>query len=486
MKETWQHLKMVFKVGNEYKYAFILEIVLTFIQIIIGIILPLYLAKQIVLFASNELHQLVLASLAVLGISIINEINNCLIARVCTVFRRGTSKNIQIKLGQEILKVCQKEMEHHGTGTFIERLNQDTDKMSEIFTKGVGYLSGVSMNIGIFIAVFLMNKIVFCFYITVAIILTLFHLLRTHKIGIEEMKLRKQKDKVSSFVGELVRGEKDIKMLSAKQSFMNKLTEEITEKNNCYHSVRKVGIIYNTSIAILIQLFSFLLVLLLIALIKRNSIDAALAVALFTYRTNIMTNFMEKIALLLDECKSFNISCNSVFSIIENKEFAKEKFGKKHLDHIEGNFEFQNVSFSYDQDHPVLKNMSFKVNSGETVAFVGKSGSGKSTVFNLLGKLYDSTDGKITLDGFDINLLDEESIRNNITIISQNPYIFNMSIRDNFRLVKEDITEEEIINALEKACLIDFINQTSKGLDTIIGEGGTNLSGGQKQRLAIA
>ena len=130
--------------------------------------------------------------------------------------------------------------------------------------------------------------------------------------------------------------------------------------------------------------------------------------------------------------------------------------------------------------------MSFKINSGETVAFVGKSGTGKTTIFNLLGKLYDVNEGSIFIDNVDINTLDEDSIRGNITIISQNPYIFNMSIRDNFKLVKENINDNEIIEALKLSCLYDFVKDLPKGLDTIIGEGGTNLSGGQRQRLAIA
>jgi ABC-type multidrug transport system fused ATPase/permease subunit len=100
--------------------------------------------------------------------------------------------------------------------------------------------------------------------------------------------------------------------------------------------------------------------------------------------------------------------------------------------------------------------------------------------------MYDNYTGKITIDGIDIRELDKDSIRGNITIISQDPYIFNMSIRDNLKLVKSDITEEEMINACKIACLDDYINELPDKYDSLIGEGGINLSGGQKQRLAIA
>lgn len=188
---------------------------------------------------------------------------------------------------------------------------------------------------------------------------------------------------------------------------------------------------------------------------------------------------------LLEKSKDFNLSSSRIFAIIDNKEFKKEKFGKKHLEKVEGNFEFKNVSFGYTKEN-VLKDISFKVNANETVAFVGKSGTGKTTIFNLLCKMYDVDSGTITIDGIDIKKLDKDTIRGNITIISQNPYIFNMSIKDNLRLVKEDATDEEIKEACRMACLEEFIMELPNKYNTIVGEGGVTLSGGQRQRLAIA
>ena len=168
-------------------------------------------------------------------------------------------------------------------------------------------------------------------------------------------------------------------------------------------------------------------------------------------------------------------------------QFSKEKFGSMHLDKVNGDFCFSHVNFHYDSNNKkVLDDLSFEVHANETVAFVGKSGAGKSTIFNLLCKMYDVDSGSITIDGVDISLLDRESIRGNITIISQSPYIFHLSIRDNLRLVQPDMTEEEMIDACKLACIHEFIMSLPEGYDTVIGEGGVNLSGGQRQRLAIA
>ena len=201
---------------------------------------------------------------------------------------------------------------------------------------------------------------------------------------------------------------------------------------------------------------------------------------------NRVVSIVNYFSILLEKLKSFNLSSVRIFNIIDSDEFKKEKFGTIHLDNVKGNFEFKNVKFGYNEDNIILKDINFIVNSRETVGFVGKSGAGKSTIFSLLCKMYDVNDGVITIDGVNINELDKSSIRDNITIINQNPYIFNLSIRDNLKLVKEDLTDEEMFEACKLACLDEFINGLPDGYDTIIGEGGVNLSGGQRQRLAIA
>ena len=232
--------------------------------------------------------------------------------------------------------------------------------------------------------------------------------------------------------------------------------------------------------------FELGLILLLIYLVQNKTISIAIAIALFNYKSGIMTVIMEQISGFLDLAKDFNVSCDRVFSILEEGTFKKEKFGNKHLKKVSGNFEFKNVSFGYNEKNLVLDNISFKVNSGEMIGFVGRSGAGKTTIFNLLCKMYDVKSGEILIENENINKLDEDSIRGNITIISQNPYIFNLSIRDNLKLVKKDLTEEEMVEACKIACLDKFIETLPNKYDTILGESGVVLSGGQKQRLAIA
>lgn len=227
------------------------------------------------------------------------------------------------------------------------------------------------------------------------------------------------------------------------------------------------------------------LIVVIILLMTSNRLPVASAIILYNYSRSL-PNLAFDLGRLLECIKTFNLFSSRVFEIIEGKKSKKEKLGKKHLKKVHGDFEFKQVSFSYNQDHPVLKDLSFKIHANETVAFVGKSGAGKTTIFNLLCKMYQIDSGEITIDNVNIEELDKDSIRGNITIISQNPYIFNMAIRENLKLVKSDMTEKEMVRACKMACLEEFIESLPDKYDTLIGEDGVNLSGGQKQRIAIA
>ena len=488
MKETVSNIKRVYQYGKEYKKNLIGMIIAVISSTVIGIVVPLLTAKQIVYFTSSLWQQLISVSLVIFGL----QAYICFAAmffarRNSNYFQRNTMKKLQIKLGQETLKISQRDMDSNSSGVFTQRIINDTEKMAGfIGWGGLEYVRHILANIGALFATLIINRQVFLYYLIVSIVLTFLYHKKTKLKGQKDVMFRNQTEKVSGLVGELVRGVRDIKMLNSKQSFMVKLDENITLQNKRRLEMAKVNMIYTYIIDTLKTVFELGLVVLLVYLVRNNTISIAIAIALFNYKSGIMKLVMEHVSAFLDEAKDFNISCNRVFSIIDNDIFEKEKFGNKHLEKINGNFEFKNVTFSYDEKKKILDNLSFKIQSGEMIGFVGKSGAGKTTIFNLLCKMYDVQSGEILIDNTNIKELDEDSIRGNITIISQNPYIFNLSIRDNLKLVKENLTDEEMVEACKLACLDEFIEKLPDKYDTIVGEAGVILSGGQKQRLAIA
>ena len=486
MKETFRNIKTIYKFGKEYRKALVYETIGSLLGIAIGIALPILTAQLIVHVTNNSWHQLLIMALVVFGVQLIEALKTVLIRKNTQIFFIGVSEKLQRLISREILKISQTDIDNNSTGLFVQRMTSDADELSTMFTIGFGRCVGIITSLGTFISVFIINKTVFFFYLVAASILTFFHLIKSSKFKVKDKERRKAMEKVNGLTTELIRGIRDIKMLNAKDSFIKVLNNNIKYKNDKMVEMRNVDINYNLVIDSLTALFELLLILLFIYLISNDMLTVAMALALFSYRDRLMSNFMEKVSLLLEEVNNFNLSYERVFSLLDSEEFKKEKFGNNSLDKIKGDFEFKNVCFSYNEGVQVLNDLSFKVKANSTVGFVGSSGSGKTTIFSLLCKMYDINSGEILIDNKNINDLDENSIRGNITIIGQSPYVFNMSIIDNMKLVKEDVTLDEVKEACKLACLDDYIDSLPDKYDTVIGEGGVTLSGGQKQRLAIA
>ena len=208
----------------------------------------------------------------------------------------------------------------------------------------------------------------------------------------------------------------------------------------------------------------------------------------------MLESYIWRIDEVVESISDFGVSYNKVTvslkridEIIHNKLYDDEKYGEIVLKDVKGNIEFKNVTFKYREDEEnTLNNFNLSIKPHQKVAVVGRSGNGKSTLFNLLLRYFDTSKGKILIDGKDIKDLTEESLRNTISIIRQAPFLFNLSILDNFKYVKEDVTLDEVREVCKRAYIDDYIMSLPNQYDTIIGEGGINLSGGQKQRIAIA
>lgn len=485
MTTFFSNLKKAWIYGKTQKKFIIGYIIFNIIFVFINLFVPILSAKAIVELTSNKLKQVIYIGLIILVVELLRNFANYITGYFRQQIYRETYSKLETTLGAEILKIENQNLDEKGSGLFIQRLTNDASKIADIFVVLNIYLTHILTDIGIFLAIFIINKIIFVYLVIMVCVIFIAEEKRTIVVTKEDKIYRKKNEKVSGFIGELVRGARDIKMLNAETSFIKELDTKIVDLNMQRYKTDDKNRKYILLSATITDLFSTGNILLSVFLITQQMLTIPNALVINNY-LNRLTSIIYFVSQLMEKIKDFNLSSERVFSIMESKEFPKEEFGKKHLGKAHGDFEFKNVTFTYKNGHKVIDNMNFKIKANSTVAFVGKSGSGKTTVFNLLCKMYNIESGTITIDGIDINDLDKDSIRGNITIISQNPYIFNMSIRDNLRLVKENLTDEEMKKACKTACLEEFIKSLPDGYDTIIGEGGINLSGGERQRLAIA
>ena len=484
-KETWYYLKKTYpyaKKDKKYLFFFFLGcIVLCAIQIVA----PIFTARQIIELTNEAWQQLFWVTLAILGIEVlrnfVRKVNNFFINR----FFYSVRKNIQLEVARETLKLTTETLNTHSSGVFIERISNDTSVIAEIFMNIIDYVTYIISAIGVLVSISFLNMTLFLLYVGFLIILFVTKAY-AQKVLKKKRRLEREKSEVASgFVSEMVRGAKDIKILNAETSFLSKANDIVNDLNQAsydYTKTRRNFVFWNGNIR---DLLDFFIILCGIYFLMSGQLEVATMIVIFNYRNNILaiSDFLEG---FLELIQRYTLAAERIFEVIDSPKFPKEVFGSKQVKKLEGHIKFQNVSFQYDDSQEVLNDVSFEIKPNETVSFVGKSGAGKSTIFNLIAGLYHVNQGSIYLDGIPVEELSKESLRGNLSIISQNPYIFNMSIRENLTIIKHDLTEEEMVLACKRARLHDFIMTLKDGYDTIVGESGVTLSGGQRQRLAIA
>ncbi|MGX9133979.1 ABC transporter ATP-binding protein [Rummeliibacillus sp. JY-2-4R] len=206
----------------------------------------------------------------------------------------------------------------------------------------------------------------------------------------------------------------------------------------------------------------------------------------FVLFTNVLIKPIDKISALLEMYPKGMAGFKRFQDMLHEEPDVADRPDAVSIKQLKGNIEFHEVDFSYDGKHPILQNIDLSIEAGETVALVGPSGAGKTSLTSLIPRFYDVTGGGITIDGLDIRKMTQRSLRENIGIVQQDVFLFTGTVRENIAYGKLDATMEEIVEAARKAHLLDLIEGLPQGFETEIGERGVKLSGGQKQRLAIA
>ena len=490
MKETLKNLKSVYRFGKKYKKNFLFFTIATCFGVLFNIIVPILTAQQIVYLTNNQFYQLILSTLLIFAILFLNTIKLVVIQKNTAKYFRGVSKNIQNQLGSEMLKIEQKEIDNSSSGALIKRLTDDVSQMSHVFTIGEGYLTAILSKIGIFITIFIINKIIFLYYVCCSAILIWIDLNGLKKYTKKNIEYKECEDEVSSLTGELVRGIKDIKMLNSEKSFMQIFNQKIDGMSNKLYQVRDITIHYDAIINTLNDFFVIGLIFLLIFLIQNNHMETAIAVVLFTYRSEVLENIIDSISNLLTLVKNFNLSCSRVFEIIDNQKYEKEKFGNQHINKINGNFEFKNVSFKYPgSDNYAVNDVNMKFEIGKRLAVVGMNGSGKTTFIKLLCRLYDPTEGEILLNGIDIRKYNYREYMDIFAVVFQDFKLLSLKLGEN---VASNIVydKDKVVDCLNKAGFAERLAYLPDGLETYLykdyQQSGIEVSGGEAQKIAIA
>lgn len=280
-------------------------------------------------------------------------------------------------------------------------------------------------------------------------------------------------------------GVKEIQVFNCLDSERDRFSAKLGQFTGVTMDAFKKSSVVHPFIAFLNQLGTVLVIGIGGLMAADGEIDPGEVVAFLLYLSSLYAP-INNLARLNEELQDSIAAAERIFEYLAVESDVREKDGATVLGKCEGNIEFKNVSFDYNDQTHVLKNFSLKINKGETVALVGSTGVGKTTIASLVARFYDPTEGVITLDGHDLKDVTLASLHDNISMVLQDVFLFHGTVEENILYGAPGATHEDVIRAAKEARADDFINELEHGYDTIVGERGVRLSGGQKQRIAIA
>lgn len=469
-----------------YAFASILSCVLV---AAVSTLFPIYTEKTLTAFANENGKALLVSAAILLAFELASSlIHMALWGTTADKLRARITRDIRYSTIDSIMKLKTKNFDIYGSGKLIQIVSSDTAALSSLYTNMVDILMAFLSKMAIYIYIFTANYILgFYCILEFAVVAWVYHFrIRTRMK--DQKKLKSENDKNISFINETIRGVRDIKNFNIHDSMLEKAQDSLQalEKTDRKYGQKQYQLFRVTVITR--NIMAFLYIPLALLLIHYNLTTYAIAFTIFVFR-NDATSVIDWLIKTWEDVKDGGFYAERIFNVINGYNEGFEEFPEKdNFKKLPKNpdIKIHDLSFSYNQTEPVLKNLNLEISQGSKIAIVGESGSGKSTLLKLLNKTYDVEENKIFIGGIDICDFSKSTLRDTITIVSQDPYIFNFSIMENLKIISPGASRNKIEKACKKAQIHDFIMSLPEGYDTKLGEGGTRLSGGQKQRLAIA
>lgn len=516
-----QNKQKKLNIGNylaRYKGWIFVYILLTAVASVCDIFRVILMANAIETITIPNFQKAIYLMLGVVGISIFQRICWYFINLIYFKYSNRIMSDLNLDLAKQAFKLNSKTYNDHDTGTFVQRIVEDPAQIVDNLSSLVDMIMEIVTASIMLIYIMTLNLWIALVLIGLAVIAGIIEFKRVKIRRKNKWVVRRKNDKVHSLTTEIVHSEKDIKSLGL-EGKLSEVSKSYYEDYRNHRYKLDVTDMNFWSIRNFIIAIGILCTLVFgIWLMDKGTLTLASFMIVYSNRDSLW-GVVFNAGNIANTFVTIKVCHKRMFSLFDEDEFVTEKFGDVTLENVVGEIEFKNVSYTFKEyeyeeikaddlldkkkrkehkarnyksakklvsENKIFDNLSFKIQPNTTVAFVGKSGSGKSTILNLMSKMYEADEGQVLIDGVDIKLLSKETLRDTISLVNQFPYIFDMTIKENLLLAKGDATDDEIHEAIKKASLDEFVDSLPKGIDTRVGESGIKLSGGQKQRLAIA
>ena len=472
--------------SKSYKKLFFISLFLTLLLASLAIVRPLLISKALNDFVINQKSEQGLNSicLLILFFLIIEAFGQVVNLRLTNLLGQNIVRDLRTQVYSHILQLKNKYFDTTPVGTLVTRAVSDIESLSEVFTQGFIVIAGDLVMLIIFIsAMFYKNWMLAIIALSTLPLLLIATALFKRGVKKSFTQVRNAVAALNTFTQEHITGIRILQLFNREEVELNKFKEI-----NKTHRVANIKSIFYYSVFFpiveILSSFSIALIIWFVG-VKSNSYNINLGD--ITFFIMMINMFFRPIRMLADRLNTLQmgfVSAERVFKVLDTNEMISNH-GKLIFENVKQSIEFKKVSFSYIKDHFVLKDISFKINANETVALVGSTGAGKSTVINLLSRFYEFEEGQILIDGHQINNYTLETLRQNTGVILQDVYLFNDTILNNITLCNPNISFEQVMDATKKIGLQEYILSLPNGFNYQVTERGQSLSAGQRQLIAF-
>lgn len=487
-KNKLQTLKRLFSYLLNYKLIIILVLLLMEYCVAISLINPLIIEEAIDNYISvgnyKELYKiltitLLLNLLATLAI----KIRMYVMAKMCN----SILLTIRQELYTHIQKLGFKFFDSRPTGKILSRIIGDINSLKDVLSNCVTTL------IPDFITVVAVVVIMFAKNPKLAVAALITTPLMAISISYIQIKahprwqtFRKKSSNLNAFLHEDMSGMKIIHGFCGEKETEETFDQLVKEHKISFKNAIRMSDCFGSIIDLSWGLGCISLYFVGIVILKADNISVGTFIAFGTY-INMFWQPINNLSNFYNQITTNIAGAERIFEVLDTEPEIQEENGAKELPPIDGNVKFENATFAYDSDSEnVLENVNFEIKAGETIALVGATGAGKSTIINLISRFYDTNSGRVLIDGYDIKKVTIESLRQQMGIMTQENFIFSGTISENIKYGKLDATDQEVVEAAKAVNAHNFIMKLKNGYNTLLSEGGGGLSVGQKQLIALA
>lgn len=478
-------MKNILKYLSKQKGLAIGFLILMSFVAVLGLINPMLTANMVTALEERNLKLMECYAILAAEVSIAWALFRYLVRGVAVDLKAKIGKSLETDLCKIALNVKSCFLNGFESGELAQITKSNPSefwqKLLDMVMQAVNLVTAVAVAV----YVFFLSKPSFILFL---IFFMIIFVVQNSSLKKEEKGSEKEKrknDSAKSLINQIYRAVQDIKVLNMKMPIFERyntlLTEEIEANVTKENTKSKNRLFINISF----EIYSIAFITLGVYLMHRKIMDMSTFITIFMYKWQLYNLAFEQ-AEIRSNWKEMSVLARRMNKLLLIEPYKLESFGKVNGTISDSHIiEVTDLTFSYGNNENVLENVSFKVSEGEVIGVAGASGSAKTTLIKLIARQLELKSGSIKIDGIDISDFSEEGFTNMVSLVSQDPYIFSLSIRENLLLVKPNATEAEMWKALDEANVLHFIRSLPNGLDTVLSEN-VEISGGQKQRLAIA